>query len=427
MTNSNRTHERYEEMCAIAAIGELSESECSEFQTHLVVCGACQQTYRDFCLVSAEYLGSVAAQSLAESGDTERGPDPEDLLSKCLARAAVQDAERVPNPVLASAGEKRSFFSILRGSSRGRRIAFALAGIVVAAASGLAGFALRQHELQLDVSDLRDRLARRESLSANTNLAQQKSKRPEGADAVVQSLAKKEEDLKNLIARYARLSKEKRQIEDQLSSATTLVQQLRSDAQNYQTRLKQEGVARSDLQTRLGATQARLNGEEQTVADLNQRLRGKTEEVADLAATYPPGVTDDEAKRLFGARDLHIVDVYDVDGRGQTRRGFGRVYYVEKKLLLFYAFDLEDGKHNRAPVAFQGWGYKEANAGAPQNLGLFYVDDVSLHRWVLKVDNPKVLERVNVVFVTAEPPHGSSAPNGRRLLYANLGGAPNHP
>jgi hypothetical protein len=29
--------------------------------------------------------------------------------------------------------------------------------------------------------------------------------------------------------------------------------------------------------------------------------------------------------------------------------------------------------------------------------------------------------------VTLEPPDGSPSPQGRRLLYANLGGPPNHP
>jgi hypothetical protein len=37
---------------------------------------------------------------------------------------------------------------------------------------------------------------------------------------------------------------------------------------------------------------------------------------------------DAEAKQLFGARNLHIVDVYDVDNKGNTRRSYGRVYYA---------------------------------------------------------------------------------------------------
>jgi hypothetical protein len=53
----------------------------------------------------------------------------------------------------------------------------------------------------------------------------------------------------------------------------------------------------------------------------------------------PASPSEVEARNLFGARDLHIVDVYDVAGDGKTKRTYGRVYYVEKKLLVFYAFD----------------------------------------------------------------------------------------
>jgi hypothetical protein len=55
------------------------------------------------------------------------------------------------------------------------------------------------------------------------------------------------------------------------------------------------------------------------------------------------------------------------------------------------------------------------------------MDDPSVGRWVLKVNNVNVLERIDAVFVTLEPPDGSPSPKGRRLLYANLSGPPNHP
>ena len=84
-----------------------------------------------------------------------------------------------------------------------------------------------------------------------------------------------------------------------------------------------------------------------------------------------------EARNLFGARDLHIVDVYDVTGDGKTKRTYGRVYYVEKKLLVFYAFDLQNRKiHKRG--AFQAWGYREANIGKPLGLGLFTIADSAM-------------------------------------------------
>jgi hypothetical protein len=139
------------------------------------------------------------------------------------------------------------------------------------------------------------------------------------------------------------------------------------------------------------------------------------------------GFSEAESKSLFGARDLHIVDVYDVDSNGKTKRTYGRVYYAEKRLLIFYAFDLEDKQRNRAPAGFQAWGYSQPNESKPQNLGMFTMEDPTINRWVLEVDNPRVLEHIDAVFVTLESPNGSSSPRGRRLLYANLATPPNHP
>ena len=113
--------------------------------------------------------------------------------------------------------------------------------------------------------------------------------------------------------------------------------------------------------------------------------------------------------------------------KGNTRRSYGRVYYVQKKLLIFYAFDLQDKKHNRAAAGFQAWGYRQPSDGQPESLGLFDVDDATSNRWVLKVNNPRVLERIDAVFVTVEAPNGSPSPRGRRVLYANLAGPANHP
>jgi hypothetical protein len=179
-----------------------------------------------------------------------------------------------------------------------------------------------------------------------------------------------------------------------------------------------------ELQVKLERATERLQEQQQLVTDLRHKVE-RTEEAASVPPAPP--VEDAEAKGLFGARDLHIVDVYDVEGNGKTRRTFGRVYYVEKRLLVFYAFDLKDKRHNRTAAGFQAWGYREASSSKPANLGLFYVDDESLDRWVLKVNNPRVLEHIDAVFVTLEPPDGSPSPQGRRLLYANLSGPPNHP
>jgi hypothetical protein len=137
-------------------------------------------------------------------------------------------------------------------------------------------------------------------------------------------------------------------------------------------------------------------------------------------------VADRDIRDLMTARNLHIIDVFDVDGKGDTRRTFGRVFYTEGKSLIFYAFDLEDKRVLNANYAFQAWGYQESG-GQSRNLGVFYVDDRKQNRWALKFNDPRALAQIDAVFVTIEPPGGSPKPTGQKLLYAYLKNKPNHP
>jgi hypothetical protein len=137
-------------------------------------------------------------------------------------------------------------------------------------------------------------------------------------------------------------------------------------------------------------------------------------------------VADRDIRDLMTARNLHIIDVFDVDGKGDTRRTFGRVFYTQGKSLIFYAFDLEDKRVLNANYAFQAWGYQESG-GQSRNLGIFYADDRKQNRWALKFNDPHTLAHIDAVFVTIEPPGGSPKPTGQKLLYAYLKNKPNHP
>jgi hypothetical protein len=148
---------------------------------------------------------------------------------------------------------------------------------------------------------------------------------------------------------------------------------------------------------------------------------------AEPSSKAEPKVTNAEAIDLFAARDLHIVDVVDVNSSDKNRKIYGRVYYADRRLLLFYAFDLQDIKHGRTPTGFQAWGFRDPNSSKAENLGMFYMDDASLNRWALKVTNTAILSRIDTVFVTAEPPGGSTIPKGKKILFASLTGPPNHP
>jgi len=133
-----------------------------------------------------------------------------------------------------------------------------------------------------------------------------------------------------------------------------------------------------------------------------------------------------DVRELMGARNLHIVDVSDVDGNGRSKKSIGRVFLVEGKSLIFYAFDLGE-RGNPGKVSFQAWGQLEGRQTAAKNLGVFYIDDHDQKRWVLKVNDPEKLSAINSVFVTVEPLGGTNRPTGKKLLYAFLGTEPNHP
>jgi hypothetical protein len=129
----------------------------------------------------------------------------------------------------------------------------------------------------------------------------------------------------------------------------------------------------------------------------------------------------------MAARSLHITDVFDIDGKGKKNRAFGRVFYTEGKSLVFYAFDLDGPKLPNGKHSFQAWAQLASSTASAVNLGIFYVDDPAQKRWMLKFDNPDVLQQISAVFVTAEPHGGTDRPTGQKLMYAYLGRDPNHP
>jgi hypothetical protein len=121
------------------------------------------------------------------------------------------------------------------------------------------------------------------------------------------------------------------------------------------------------------------------------------------------------------------MDVHDMGGGGKDVRAFGRVFYAEGQSLIFYAFDLPNGKLSPAKYTFQAWGQREAASQSARNLGTFQVDDHEQRRWVLKVTDTVLLTGIDSVFVTAESLDVAKSPSGKKLLYAYIAGQPNHP
>jgi hypothetical protein len=158
--------------------------------------------------------------------------------------------------------------------------------------------------------------------------------------------------------------------------------------------------------------------------ELNSALQEKT---ADLERERQLMAVSKDVRQLMGARNLHILDVHDVNGGGKAAKAFGRVFYAEGQSLIFYAFDLPSGGGNPGKYTFQAWGQHEPRAQSVRNLGTFEVDDHEQRRWVLKVNDPSLLAGIDSVFVTSEPLRDSKEPRGNKLMYAYISGQPNHP
>jgi hypothetical protein len=190
----------------------------------------------------------------------------------------------------------------------------------------------------------------------------------------------------------------------------------------------QETLATATMQRDENARQATVLGAK--VDELTQRVRAR-EQALDIAeAEVAKGQEllerDRDIRELMGGRDLYMADVHDVSRAG-TDKTYGRVFYTKGKSLIFYAFDLDAQPGVQNASSFQAWGRRGPDKQQALSLGIFYEDNVSKKRWVLKASDPKTLEDIDAVFVTVEPNGGSHHPSGKQLLFAYLRVSPNHP
>jgi hypothetical protein len=255
------------------------------------------------------------------------------------------------------------------------------------------------------------------------------------------------ERLRALTAEHDRLALKLADLDQQLLAAekekqqteSTLQQQLgeaQSDAARDREALTQQAAV---LSARAAQLESQLETARQqaslTTADL-QNARANTSEYAarlDLMQTQlrnqeaaPPPVPN-ETSSLVAARNLHIIDVYDSNPDGKRGRAFGRVFYVEGRSLVFYAYDLPVA-HAQKNISFHLWGEEAGSSQMTLSLGVLHDDDPRERRWALTCNDQAILAKINSVYVTAESPgKPDDAPRGPRVLYAYFGAPPNHP
>ncbi len=419
-------HTRFEQLAALAATGQLSAAEYAELAAHLEVCPTCTEEFGEFEEILHGQLPLLHSELAPPAESSSGGPRPDGYREKFFTRARAEGL-----PFATAPPARQSLVAKVRPTTPAPTFAYAAVLVLIVLAS-FSAYQWRQVSLTSQA-----RLKEIQSLNEqNADLRQQLSSMAKAQDA------RATDELSAARAKNADLSVRYDAIEQKLKAASDEIEVLRAQAQ-VQAQAAQEKESRlsKDLEQSKAAVgqmtvelgnlrKARaddslaLEDRQARVDELQKQLMAQTES---LDRTRRLLVADRDIRDLMGARNLHITDVYDVDAKGKTRQLFGRVFYTKEKSLVFYAFDLQNPKLAVASQSFQAWGYKESSRQVTRNLGIFYLDDKNQNRWALKFDNPEVLAEIDAVFVTVEPPGGSTKPTGQKRLYAYLRGDANHP
>lgn len=402
------THEHYEELCTLAVSGQASPEELTDLRSHLEACPECRAVAYDFTQISAQGLAQVAAKRL-------NSPIPSGMTGRFVARARSEGIQmsREDSPV----------------SFKPRRRVL-LAGACATAVVLLGG----------SISVIyRNRFS--PHATAGSELVQRTSKLPPAQTPVAIS-AEALQSQRELAAARSEIGTLSSTMETQrreLESLTTTRESLLAEIAKAEQESARRQAEKADLETRISALEAEIakaksdkSASDTAIIVQEAELRELRKKVVDQEAALSQqaalGQGGNDVRDLVVARNLHIIDVHDRDGDGKSQRAFGRIFYTERKSLIFYAYDLADPRKLDAKVSFYVWGERLGSEKPIRSLGVLHSDDAEDGRWALTFDDPNVLAQINSVFVTVESARKQvKEPGGRKILFAFLGEKPNHP
>ena len=425
------THDHFEELCAAASVGQATGEELAQVERHVLECFSCWQAYHDYVSIAAHEF--VAADMNTSLSLTEAR---ECLDSELFARRFFVRAERegivfsgevahdMNSPAIIQFSPRRNWkeyarpmaiaamvlLALLTGySNRSLRLRLWSRGqgfAVVPGTSDLPVLVESNRKLSLQVSRLHEELANAQSLGA------------ELANAKNLLLAKEKDDQLTFSQTRGKVLAERERSDALLAQVEKDLARSEIAATNALREANGQRKHASDVEASLVAAQTELN-------DLREKVE---EESAALSRERELLTMGRDVSDLMGARNLHILDVADTDTRGKKRPAFGRIFFTEGKSLVFYAYDLNEAKVQKANYQYQVWAKKEGPNRPSRRLGIFYSDDKAQNRWVFKCDDANIVKEIDSVFVTLGKPNSDpSRPEGARLMFAYLHSAPNHP
>jgi hypothetical protein len=438
------SHEQYLELCAAATAGELDRQEKRMLEEHLRFCATCQRALRDYEKVLQHGLTQLAAESdfeREEVGVSWSAHEAERLFSERLENdleGPGSSKHDSGHEVQASFGKRPAY---LPSQIRWREIWMPFAASIIL---GLAlGIAAYRTGFQRGTETVR---ATPPPTPASSILLEEETR--DAARQRAQLVLRLAEEDKLIADLRGQLSEQLKQIEAQKLVTATLgpgsrkagrlnpaagegaakAEEVTATAEakvrELERAIEESAVAREEMRRQAATLEAKVSELTQLVRDREHSL---DENQAELAKQQELLDHDRDIRELMGARDLYIAEVHDVAWTGKTDKTYGRVFYTKGKSLIFYAYDLDAQPGIRNAASFQAWGRRGPDKKQARNLGIFYEDNATKKRWVLKAEDPKSLEDIDAVFVTVEPNGGSHHPSGKQLLFAYLQVNPNHP
>jgi hypothetical protein len=438
-------HEEFLELCAVSTSGELTKEERRRLDEHLEGCASCREALNQFQKTVKTAVPVIAAERPQEDPQLDESWSPDKAEAALFERLSKEKHRAI---------SRQASKGVIEGSEPSRHRAyfdsrFDWRQIWMSYAAAILLF------LALAISAYR--VGIRRGVEVATNVPATQSKGKNFLEEQLSDLSHERETLRaELAARDTSIADLRRQLallgtkeSDRPGSSTPAqsrqesrsaeeVASMNARLEGIQKKLDAEEKTRSEESSRAAALEAKLadltqqlHQRDDTIADQTRRLEtgaGTVEEQrAKLAEQQELLDHDRDVRELMGARDLYLAEVRDVAKNGATQKSYGRVFFTKGKSLIFYAYDLDRQPGLKNPSTFQAWGQRGTDREQALNLGIFFEDNVSKKRWILKFDDPQKLEQIDAVFVTVEPNGGSHKPSGKPFLFAYLKVAPNHP
>ena len=438
------SHQEYLELCAASTAGELSAEEERKLEEHLAECASCRRAKREF-----ESAVQRAVPALAD-----------DLFSPSEASVPAWSVEHAEAAFFRRLESEQHTVPSRQGAIEepesepaGRRFTYRPSRNpwaelwMPAAACALLAIALGIVTYRSGLKGGADTAQKQTLMTAQsaTYLEDQISDFGYERAQLLAKLADDDRAIKDLKQEVAEQNAEIKQFKPTNDSAAARTQSGAQPAANVAAGNSRRDAELAAAQTNLLQLQAKvdaLNQErdntarhvlvlEAKVDELTQRVRDREQALdqdqGEISKQRELLEKDRDIRELMGARDLYIAEVHDVGGTGQADKTYGRIFYTKGKSLIFYAYDLDQEANLKNPNTFQGWGRRGADKQQALSLGVFYEDNASKKRWILKFDDPKALATIDAVFVTVEPNGASHHPSGKELLFAYLHVNPNYP